>query len=289
MQPKKILFPIFLVSLLTAFYISNPVSGAPSGVRLIVRGDDMGMTQATNEAMERCFKKGILTSASIQVPSPRFEAAVGMCARNPDWCVGIHLTCIAEWLGYRWRPTLPWDRIPSIVDEDGFFYQYPEQLKPEEVDYAELEAEFRAQIELAIKKGLNFHYLDTHYIGPDGYPGLGPILERLSRDYELPVSGSVGEIRGLSIYSIPPAEKEEALAGLLEGLEKPGTYLLVCHPGLYLPENNSCVHADPGHAMKEGIGWHRAEVTRALTSRRIRRIIREREIELTDYRDPAYH
>ncbi|MFC2076029.1 carbohydrate deacetylase [candidate division KSB1 bacterium] len=285
MNPKKLPFCVMLTFAMSLLSPPGPSVGASEGIRLIVRGDDMGMTHAANEAIQKSFEDGILTCSSIQVPSPRFEEALEISRDNPDWCIGIHLTCLAEWRGYRWRPTLPWDRVPSLVDEDGFFFQYPGQLPPEAVDYNEMEAEFRAQIELAKKKGLKFHYLDTHYMGPSSYPKLGPVLTRLSRHYNLPVSGDRGEIRGLSIYSAEPDEKEAVLAGLLKSLSKPGIYLLVCHPGLDNPENSSCVHADPAHTMTEGIGRHRAAVTAALTSARVRRIIESKGIELIDYRD----
>jgi predicted glycoside hydrolase/deacetylase ChbG (UPF0249 family) len=277
-----------LLVLLAAMGISGDAFGASSGIRLIVRGDDMGMTHTANMAIERAFTHGILTCTSVQVPGPRFEEAVEICGQHPEWCVGIHLTYIAEWRGYRWRPVLPWDKVKSIVDEDGFFYPYPDALKPESVNYDELEAELAAQLEMAVKKGLKFHYIDTHYVGAARYPGLAPILDGFSRRYNVPISGRMGEKRGVRIYDIYPPEKTDSLVAILKGLKEPGAYLFVCHPGLYTPENASCVHTDPNHAMKEGIGWHRAEVTRALTSDKVKKVVRDREIELIDYRDPEF-
>jgi hypothetical protein len=83
-------------------------------IRLIVRGDDLGMTQGLIAGFEKAFKEGVLTSASIQVPAPWFEAAADLAKQHPQWCFGVHLTLIGEWRGYRWRPVLPWDQVTSI-------------------------------------------------------------------------------------------------------------------------------------------------------------------------------
>jgi hypothetical protein len=84
---------------------------AANTIQLIVRGDDLGMTQGSITAFERIFNDGILTCGSIQVCAPWFEAAASLAKRNPKWCMGIHLTLIGEWRGYRWRPVLPWGQI----------------------------------------------------------------------------------------------------------------------------------------------------------------------------------
>ena len=110
---------------------TNPQTKAaqtkPAGeILLIVRGDDMGMTQGSLVAFERAFNHGILTSGAIQVPAPWFEAAAELAKKNPGWCVGVHLCLMGEWIGYRWRPVLPWDKVPSLVDKDGFLFQTPE-------------------------------------------------------------------------------------------------------------------------------------------------------------------
>lgn len=104
-----------------SFFFQNPLeSNAQNDIRLIVRGDDFGMTQGSIAAFQRAFNQGVLTCAGIQVTAPWFEAAAALSRENPNWCLGVHLTIIGEWRGYRWRPVLPWDKVSSIVDKDGF-------------------------------------------------------------------------------------------------------------------------------------------------------------------------
>ncbi|MFA6472835.1 MAG: ChbG/HpnK family deacetylase, partial [Candidatus Latescibacterota bacterium] len=92
---------------------ASTLSWGQEEIRLIVRGDDMGMTEGSLEAFELAFNHGILTSAAIQVPAPWFEAAAALCHKNPGWCVGVHLCLIGEWQGYRWRPVLPWNKVST--------------------------------------------------------------------------------------------------------------------------------------------------------------------------------
>jgi predicted glycoside hydrolase/deacetylase ChbG (UPF0249 family) len=176
--------------------------------RLIVRGDDLGMTQGSLVAFEKAFNEGVLTCASIIVPAPWFEATADLIRDNPSWCIGVHLTLIGEWKGYRWRPVLSWNMVKSIVDEDGFLYQYPEELLARMPRNEEIDAEWRAQIDLAIKRGVKLQYIDFHYMSPSSYPGLIEVVRKIAIDYNLPVSGTLGEKRLPGIYKTPIGKKQ---------------------------------------------------------------------------------
>ena len=251
---------------------------------LIVRGDDLGMTQGSIVAFEEAITKGILTCASIQVAAPWFEAAVELTKKHPDFCFGIHMTLIGEWRGYRWRPVLPYDKVSSIVDEDGYLHTSPEALFAGNPKPKEVEAEIRAQIDLALKKGIKICYLDQHYINFDLLPQGEMIKKRLSEVYNLPISGQVGEQRGVSIYSTPVEEKTAVAVKQLEELGS-GLFLWVCHPGIDSPEQNALMHSYPEHVFKDqGVGKHRAAVLKALTSYDAKAAVIREGIILTDYK-----
>ena len=251
--------------------------------RLIVRGDDLGMSQGSLVAFENAFKEGILTCASIIVPAPWFEAAADLIRNNPRWCIGVHLTLIGEWRGYRWRPVLPWNVVNSIVDEDGFLYRYPEELLERKPRTEEIDAEWRAQINLALKKGIKLQYLDFHYMGPASYPGLIEVVQRIAMDYNLPISGTVGEKRLPGIYMTPVGKKTELAVNVLENL-KPGLWLWVFHPGIDSPEQNALIHTNPEDVFKDGnVGKHRAAEAATLRSPQVKLVIKKRPIKLTTY------
>jgi len=249
-------------------------------IRLIVRGDDMGRTHASNLAFEKCFQEGILTCASIIVPSPWFEEAARMCLEHPEWCVGVHLAMNAEWQDYRWKPILPVTEVSSLVDEDGYFYPTAEASLaanplPEEVD-----RELRAQLELALKRKIDVQYIDTHMDTLEASPELHEVVLQIAKDYDLPLSQESGE-QLLSIYEIPPDQKGKALAEKLKQLV-PGLWLLVVHPGLDTPEERALRDINPEGLPN--VAANRAAVTKALTSRRIKSIVKKHNIQLTDYR-----
>jgi predicted glycoside hydrolase/deacetylase ChbG (UPF0249 family) len=256
-------------------------------IRLIVRGDDLGMTQGSVEAFEQAFAKGILTCASMQVPGPLFKAAADLYKKFPTKCYGIHLTLVAEWRGYRWRPILPYDKIPSLVDEDGYLHQSPAALIANSPKSSEIEAELRAQIELAKKKGIQISYLYDHYGAVSSCPNGVNILEKIAKEYNLPIASKVGESPARGIYTVPENAKLASAIQMLDELE-PGLWLWVCHPGIDSPEQNSLIHFFPEHIMRGGgFGAHRAAVLDVLTNPGVTSTILRKRIVLTDYRDVA--
>ena len=253
-------------------------------IHLIVRGDDLGMTQGSLVAFERAFNEGVLTCGSIQTCAPWFEAAAELCVNNPGWCIGLHLCLVGEWRGYRWRPVLPWSEVSSIVNEDGYLYTSPDELNAHNPKIEEVEAEMRAQIDLAIKRGIKVSYIDNHYGAVSSVPGGRELLERLSRDYDVPVSGYNDEIR-VSIYSTDIEKKLGHATEQLSALE-PGLHCWVCHPGIDSPEQGALIHTQPDHIFTNGgVGPHRAEVTRVLTSIEVKSMVLAKGITLTDYRE----
>ena len=278
---KALLALVFLCIIL----LITTMKTSAEDIRLIFRGDDMGMTHGANAAFEKAFNEGVLTCGALQAPAPWFEEAAELCRKNPGWCVGVHLCLIGEWRGYRWRPVLPWDQVSSIVDEDGFLYRYPEELFANKPKIEEIDAEYRAQIELALKHGVNVQYIDTHYMGYSSYPGLEEVFTKISSDYDVPISTYMGETRPGSIYNTPVEEKTVEAVKILEKLE-PGLWLWVCHIGIDSPEQNALIHTKPDHIFPGGgVGKHRAAELNALLSIEVKSMILKKGIKLTNYRE----
>ena len=210
-------------------------------IRVIVRGDDLGMTQGSLVAFERAFNEGVLTSGAMIVPGPWFEAAAELARRNPGWCVGVHLCLVGEWRGFRWRPVLPYDKVRSMVDEDGFLYGSPSELFKHQPKIEEIDAELRAQVDLAKKKGVNVQYVDMHYASPSQYPGLEAVVKKIGADYNVPISSFMGEKRASGVYTTPVDQKVNAAVKFLNALG-PGLWLWVCHIGIDSPEQRALIH-----------------------------------------------
>ncbi len=262
-------------------------SGTASTIRLIVRGDDMGMTHSCNLAVEECFSKGILTCVGLIVPAPWFEEAVRMAREHPEWCVGVHLALNGEWRDYKWKPVLPYNLVPSIVDEDGFFYPTTEAFLAASPNLEEVDKELRAQIDRAIKRGLHIQYIDTHMDTLGAKPELWAIVQKIAQDYGFPISGECGEEPGeaLNIYNAPPEKKEKELVNRLKQLG-PGLWLLVIHPGLDTPEMRALVDSNPEGLPN--VAAHRAAEARAIQSKKVKKIIQKRKIQLVNYKSLSF-
>jgi predicted glycoside hydrolase/deacetylase ChbG (UPF0249 family) len=258
-------------------------------IRLIVRADDMGMTHGCNAAVQSCFEEGILTSAAIQAPAPWAAEAALLCRCHPGWCIGAHLTAIAEWVGYRWRPVLPPEKVSTLVDEDGFFRQTPQDFYSSRIDYDQLAAEFTAQVRLLQDRwGVRLCYVDAHYI--DGSnprdPAYFEVLRDVAARFRLPLSEHEGETVVTGIYAATPDQKEDTVLRRLRDLT-PGLWLMVHHVLEDASESQALRHAEPAALTSGTVAAHRAAEARVLRSDRVKAAIREKGIRLVSYRNLA--
>jgi predicted glycoside hydrolase/deacetylase ChbG (UPF0249 family) len=255
--------------------------------RLIIRGDDFGISHSCNLAIEDCFHNGILTCAAIIAPAPWAEEAAAMARAHPEWCVGAHLTTLGEWRGYRWRPVLPYDKVNTIVDEYGFLHQTPDAFFAGAVDFDQLEREFMAQADLITNRwGVNLGYADYHYINGNSHnaPEYGRVLQRVAKAYGLKLSGYEGESRFCSIYNTEPAKKAETFLNALDAL-KPGLYLSVHHLLRDNAESRGLLYANTEDEKTEGSAAHRAAEAAVLMNPAVKERIKACGIKLISYRD----
>jgi hypothetical protein len=89
---------------------------------LIVHADDVAETHAVNAATFRAFESGAVNSASIMVPCPWFPEAADYAKSHPEGDFGLHLTLTSERVYYRWGPVAGPEKVPSLVDRNGYFH-----------------------------------------------------------------------------------------------------------------------------------------------------------------------
>lgn len=275
------------VVLCLVLYSSPAMAQSQLPPRLIVRGDDMGASHAVNEAIMQCHREGIQSSIEVIVPSPWFPEAVRMLSEIPKADVGVHLALTSEWDNVKWRPV---SDCPSLRDADGYFHpmiwpnaNYPGRaLTQQEWKAADVEREFRAQIELARKHIPQL----THLSGHMGCTGISDevkaITRKLAAEYRLDIMPEDHGVRNVS-YTGPSgtfAEKIESFLRTLDTLEPGKTYMFVDHPGLDTPEMRA-IH----HIGYEDVAVDRQGVTDAWTSPQVKDAIRAKNIQLIGYRD----
>ena len=265
---------------------------------LIVHGDDLGMNHSANAASIKAFESGLLNSGSIMVPCPWFPEIAAYARSHPEADLGLHLTLTSEWAYYRWRPVLPKDRVPSLLDQQG--YLCPATHDALHMDVKEVEAETRAQIERAKAFGIQPTHLDTHMNTLYQSQELFEVLLRVAHHCNLPIgvsrdssdiarlcpSGLDPDIvvadRMLSITpDVPPGDWSGFYADKIKLME-PGVTELILHVA-YSDEEMRATSV--GHS-DWGAEWRQREFE-FVTSGEFCRLLQEHGIKLVTWREVA--
>ena len=166
---------------------TNQLLGYPADARLlIINADDFGLCHAVNAAIFRSLTEGIVCSTTLMAPCPWALHAMHLLGETPDISFGVHLTVICEASHYRWGPLTCRDKVPSLIDETGYFYSFdriPVFLAQVKVD--ELEVEFRAQIETVLAAKLKPTHLDWHCLRGGGGAAIVELMLNLANEYGL--------------------------------------------------------------------------------------------------------
>jgi len=269
---------------------TNHLLGYPADARLlIINADDFGMCNSVNEAIFGALKEGIVRSTTLMVPCPWALHAMHFLADHPEIHFGVHLTAISEWADYRWRPVTPKEKVASLINKAGYFYDFEHMLEfLAQVRLDQLEMEFRAQIEVVLATGLKPTHLDWHALRISSREDILELMLRLAREYGLAlrVAGRpwiekvqsqglpTNDYDFLDSYLLDPVTKAAHYAELLHKLPV-GLSEWAVHPGL---DNSELLAIEPDgkHIRQTDFDF--------LTSQQAKDIVREEGIILLDYR-----
>ncbi|MEQ1944587.1 polysaccharide deacetylase family protein [Mesorhizobium sp. VNQ89] len=152
--------------------------------RVVIHEDDVGMSHGANMAFVELSKLGTCSSGSVMVPCPWFPEAAELATKDASLDVGVHLTLTSEQKPYRWRPLTSPPKSAGLTDDYGYFWPTVPQARkahPEAV-----EAELRAQIDVAVAAGIDITHFDCH-MGTAQMPEFTAILRKLGAEYRQPV------------------------------------------------------------------------------------------------------
>jgi hopanoid biosynthesis associated protein HpnK len=280
--------------------------------RLIVSGDDFGLSPGTNFGIIKAHRDGILTNASLMANGSAFAEAVELARATPSLSVGLHLVLVQG------RAVSAPRDIPDLVDDAGVFrnnavtagfhYFFARRLREQ------IEREIGAQLDKYLDTGLLLSHVDGH-LNIHMHPSVLAILLKLASRYGIRAMRLPREPWRISLR----LDRRERRRKLLEALifrnltrfARPRLAARgICHPdqifGLHqsghvtepyllgvlqhLPPGITEVYGHPALVDAEARRWRPAEYeseaeVAAFTSARVRAAMPAADIELASYGD----
>jgi len=163
----------------------------PDAKLLILHADDLGVAHSVDSASLDALERGVISSASVMIPTPWITEVAAWARAHPDHDLGLHLTLTSEWLTYRWGSVASARDVPTLLDSVGTFWRDTRDVATRATP-AEVERELRAQIERAHALGIRPTHLDSHMGALFTTPTLYATLARVARSYGLPFLAARG-------------------------------------------------------------------------------------------------
>jgi predicted glycoside hydrolase/deacetylase ChbG (UPF0249 family) len=299
----RVLLFVFLLSIFPAALSGQTLVerlGYPPDTKLIiVHADDLGETHAVNAAAIKALEGGTINSASMMVPCPWFPEIADYAKSHPDADFGLHLTLTSERVYYRWGPVASGDKVPSLIDANGYFYHDWDQN--EHAATKEVEVELRAQIERALAMGVRPTHLDSHqYRLIMSGKELFDVVLRVAHEYKLPIfvtrdwfadypylEKSLGPDDIVLDHTVtidpgvPPEKWTDFYLTALKNL-KPGVTEFVIHPGF----DDEELRAATKERSSWGAAWRQRDYD-FFTGEQFREMLAQQKIKLITWRELA--
>jgi hypothetical protein len=270
--------------------------GYPRGTRLLIlHFDDLGVAGPENRTAWAARDSGLLVSASVIVPGPKFQDVAAYARAHPDFDLGVHLALTSEWPGYRWGPIAPRESVPTLLAPDSLLRRVWEDST--HIRWQDVERELHAQIDAARAAGIRPTHLDVHeYVLFSRGPILFEILRRVAQAESLPflsaeqwVAGR-GPMRqfphGPLVLSrvvaiapdVAPVDWDSYYFEQIRALP-PGVSELILHPAA----DSTAMKALTRERVNWGAAW-RARDWAFVASPKLRRLLRDQQIHLVTWR-----
>ncbi len=252
-------------------------------MKLIIRADDIGYSEAVNYGIEKSVKDGLIRSAGL-MPNMPYAAHGLKLLEGTGIAIGQHTNMCLE------RPCADPALIPSLVDEKGYLkssrvwreaFKNGEDFAEVEEAVIEIEAQYQKFLELV---GHEPSYFEAHAVLSDNLnKALAIVAERHGLKYQpLILDGSPSYCGKTQIVILPMESAKpdyDPFETLKKGIENYASEefvnVFICHPGYvddYLMKNSS-------------LNLNRTKETAMLCDPAVKEWLEERNIELISYDD----
>ena len=261
---------------------------------LILHADDLGAAHSIDAASLDALDKGIITSASIMIPTPWVTEVAAYARAHPDADLGLHLTLTSEWETYRWGSVESKDKVPSLLGPDGTF---PSDVDPvaKTARPVEVERELRAQVERALALGIRPTHVDSHMGALFSTPELMATYVKVARAYGLPFLALREPTVALGVplserdivvdaviiagSEVPREKWKDFYLNAVAGL-KPGLTEIIVHLG----HDDAELQAVMVNHEPYGSAWRQRDLD-VLTSPEFRKALEDHNVVLVTWRD----
>ncbi len=149
--------------------------------KVIINADDFGLSNSINKGIIESALKGVVTSTSLMVNMQGFEDAINIIKQSPFLDVGIHINLI------RGNSIAPLYKMKSLMRKEFFLgsvFSFFIKLYQKKINLNEVELECRAQIEKALRAGVNITHIDSDKHIHMLQPLLG-IFIKIAKEYNI--------------------------------------------------------------------------------------------------------
>ncbi len=199
-------------------------------MKLIINGDDFGLTRGVNLGIVEACNRGILRSTTVMAGMPAVEHGAELARRTPLLKTGIHLRLTAG------APMAT--NVPSLLGDDGQLQKQADFWPNTTMVAEEIERELRAQIESLLTLGFTLSHIDGHH-HCHSHALVAPVVAKLSEQYQLPVRPCLGPVHyGDSLITFTDKFygddlSQDSLLELVKGaVGKTDVLEVMCHPAL---------------------------------------------------------
>jgi hypothetical protein len=247
----------------------------PKDRLVIIHVDDIGLCQSNVEGLADLNEVGIITSASVMMPTAWSSMATAYAKTHPTMDMGIHMTVTSEWESNRWGALSTVDTSSGLLDPDGYLWQHGDDLMARAKGKV-IKKEMEAQAKAAIAQGMAPTHFDSHqFVVLQGYImdyislclkyGVPPIFIRRDKAGFQAIGGidpgfismAVLMVKTLELFKIPlldnmymmPLENPDTRLEDTQAIFKqmtPGITMFICHCTKPSPELPAITSDSPG-------------------------------------------
>lgn len=258
-------------------------------MKLIVKADDFGMSDAISCGIIKGIKDGIITCTGLMTTFPSSEQAAKMIMKEfPDFCLGMDICLVAG------RPTSDPVKVPHLVNENGEFISSVERRKAEnwpDVDpypYEEVRCEIHNQVEEFIRLvGKKPYYITGHSITTDN---IKKAIHDVCEEYGI-LNVSRGAQANEDLHRIQGSWNKKPFP-LQDQMEADAENYVLSHIDELLPYEYGLLSGHPGFVDEDMFDRTTYTMIRTkdlsmMLSNKLKEWIKEHKVELVDLREFA--